>query len=112
MAVLNFQTHQYVVYDKPDEVVIDNNGDPVKSDLTITRSAFYRCGLEYAGTPNTIQMQDGQMVVYSYIIHGGHISPELFIGQRIEIYDRRMEVIFDGTIKGYKKLQLQTLIWV
>lgn len=112
MAVLEFRTYQYKVFDKPGKVTIDENGDPIVSNQAVTDSSPYPCDIEASGIPNTIQTQDGKIVTYSYTVHGDRVSPELHIGQRIQILDSAMNVIFDGQIKGFKKLQLQTLIWV
>lgn len=112
MAVLEFKTHLYKVFGKPGKVTIGANGDPVQAVSPATESELCPCDIVEAGAPNTIATTDGKLVAYSYTVHGNAQSPELYNGQRIQILDKGKKVIFDGTIKGYSKKQLQTIIWV
>ena len=91
MAVLEFRTYKYKVYGKPAKVTIN--------------------AVE-AGSPNTIQTQDGKLIAYSYSVHCAPGTPELYIGQRMKIFTRDDVQIFEGSIKGFKHHQLKTVIWV
>ena len=112
MAVLELKTHLYKVLGKPGKVTIDEHGDPVQAESHTTESDLYPCDIVEAGAPNTIPTTDGKLVAYSYTIHGDAQSPELYNGQRIRIFDKGEHMVFDGTIKGFSKKQLQTIIWV
>ncbi len=112
MAVLEFKTHSYKVTSKPGKITIDEQGDPVQAEQSETESEAYPCDIVESGAPNTIPTQDGQLVTYTYTVHGERTSPELYVGQEIQIFDKEQRLVFKGKIKGFSKKQLQTLIWV
>lgn len=112
MAVLEFRTYKYKVYGKPAKVTIDANGDPVQEDSQESVSDAVPCDIVEAGSPNTIQTQDGKLIAYNYSVHCAPGTPELYIGQRMKIFTRDDVQIFEGSIKGFKHHQLKTVIWV
>lgn len=114
MSVLNLTPYQYKVTQSP-AVIKDENGHPKRvEDSGPTVSPLYDCYMVPAtGEASDITLEDGTKVAYSNTIYGDASSPDINIGMKIEVLDKKSQaVVFTGIVKGVRHLTNKTKIWV